>query len=98
PARLAARAVPGRVAAWRGAGASRRAAARGRRRRDGRTAVGAHLWAMLSCPVRPASRAICVDTDPGASPGAHGANMSRHHYYLSVADLAHARGDDPRFS
>ncbi len=24
--------------------------------------------------------------------------MSRHHYYLSVADLAHARGDDPRFS
>jgi hypothetical protein len=27
-----------------------------------------------------------------------GANMSRHHYYLSIADLAHARGDDPRFS
>jgi hypothetical protein len=24
--------------------------------------------------------------------------MSRHHYYLSIADLAHARGDDPRFS
>jgi hypothetical protein len=27
-----------------------------------------------------------------------GVNMSRHHYYLSIADLAHARGDDPRFS
>ena len=24
--------------------------------------------------------------------------MSRHHYYLSIADLAHARGSDPRFS
>lgn len=24
--------------------------------------------------------------------------MTRHHYYLSIADLAHARGDDPRFS
>jgi hypothetical protein len=24
--------------------------------------------------------------------------MSRHHYYLSIADLAHARGDDSRFS
>lgn len=24
--------------------------------------------------------------------------MSRHHYYLSVADLGRARGDDPRFS
>jgi hypothetical protein len=24
--------------------------------------------------------------------------MARNHYYLSVADLAHARGDDPRFA
>jgi hypothetical protein len=24
--------------------------------------------------------------------------MARNHYYLSIADLAHARGDDPRFS
>ncbi len=24
--------------------------------------------------------------------------MTRHRYYLSVADLAHARGDDPRFA
>ncbi|MEP7186172.1 MAG: hypothetical protein ABI767_10075 [Rhodanobacter sp.] len=23
--------------------------------------------------------------------------MARNHYYLSIADLAHARGDDPRF-
>jgi hypothetical protein len=23
--------------------------------------------------------------------------MSRNHYYLTIADLAHARGDDPRF-
>ncbi|AGG87442.1 hypothetical protein [Rhodanobacter denitrificans] len=24
--------------------------------------------------------------------------MARNHYYLSIADLAHARGDDPRFA
>ncbi|MDE1892752.1 MAG: hypothetical protein KGM46_04060 [Pseudomonadota bacterium] len=24
--------------------------------------------------------------------------MTRHRYYLSIADLAHARGDDPRFA
>jgi hypothetical protein len=24
--------------------------------------------------------------------------MARNHYYLSIADLGHARGDDPRFS
>ena len=24
--------------------------------------------------------------------------MARNHYYLSVADIAHARGDDPRFA
>ncbi|WP_426701189.1 hypothetical protein ACPPVV_17750 [Rhodanobacter sp. Col0626] len=24
--------------------------------------------------------------------------MARNHYYLSIADIAHARGDDPRFS
>ncbi|CAM5254495.1 hypothetical protein [Rhodanobacter lindaniclasticus] len=24
--------------------------------------------------------------------------MARHRYYLSIADLAHARGEDPRFS
>jgi hypothetical protein len=27
-----------------------------------------------------------------------GGNMARNHYYLSIADLAHARGDDPRFA
>jgi hypothetical protein len=25
-------------------------------------------------------------------------DMTRNHYYLSIADLAHARGDDPRFA
>lgn len=24
--------------------------------------------------------------------------MARNHYYLSIADLSHARGDDPRFA
>lgn len=24
--------------------------------------------------------------------------MARNHYYMSIADLAHARGDDPRFA
>ncbi|EIL93868.1 MULTISPECIES: hypothetical protein [Rhodanobacter] len=24
--------------------------------------------------------------------------MARNHYYLSIADIVHARGDDPRFS
>ncbi len=24
--------------------------------------------------------------------------MARNHYYISIADLAHARGDDPRFA
>lgn len=24
--------------------------------------------------------------------------MARNHYYLSIADIAHARGEDPRFS
>jgi hypothetical protein len=29
---------------------------------------------------------------------APGGNMARNRYYLSIADLGHARGDDPRFS
>jgi hypothetical protein len=27
-----------------------------------------------------------------------GGHMARNHYYLSIADLAHARGADPRFA